>query len=215
VDGVTRAMSDDDLASADEHGDELDLRPRTGPGSGSGGGSDEVIHGRRPGRAGGTRKWPWLVVLGVIVIAIGFVISRAITDATLYYLNADEAVTRQTELGSKHFRLQGTVVEGTVQKESGGAAFKVAYNGVEVSVLATGDPPQLFQECIPVVLDGQWSSATPGSVFQAGSIIVAHESTYEAQNSDRIKQAEAQAAQNGGEADRGACAMKRMEQSPS
>jgi cytochrome c-type biogenesis protein CcmE len=194
----------DDQASADEHGDDLDLRPRT---------STAVIHGRRPGGAS-ARKWPWLVVLGVIVVGIGFVITHAITDATLYYLNADEAVARQTELGSKHFRLQGSVVEGSVQKEANGTAFKVAYHGVEVPVFATGDPPQLFQECIPVVLDGQWTGTGSNATFTSGQIIVAHDSTYEAENSQRLKEAEDAAKQNGGET-RGACLVEQMERSAS
>ena len=99
----------DDLASADEHGD-LDLSPRTSGAGGGSGGTGEVIYGRRPG-GGSTRKWPWLAVLGVVVLAIGFVIFHAVSDAAVFYLNTDEAVARQTELGSKTFRMQGTVVE--------------------------------------------------------------------------------------------------------
>lgn len=202
MDGVTGSHADD-VASADE-GSDLDLRPRTGPGSG------QVVHGRRPDGSG-VRKWPWLVVLGLIVVAIGFVISHAITDATLYYLNADEAVTRQTELGDKHFRLQGSVVEDTVRTEPGGTAFRVAYHGVEVAVLATGDPPELFQPCIPVVLDGRWSHTGEGAVFQADQIIVAHDSTYEAENSVRLTEAQDEA-RNNGDTTRGACLVEQMEQ---
>jgi cytochrome c-type biogenesis protein CcmE len=199
----------DDVASADERGD-LDLSPRTS-GDGSDGGA--TIYGRRRGGGGGTRKWPWLVVLGVVVVAIGFVIFHAISDATVFYLNTDEAISRQTELGEKHFRMQGSVVEGSVQKVDQGTAFKVAFNGKEASVLESGDPPQLFQDCIPVVLNGHWQGTGASAVFLSDQIIVAHDSNYEAANSDRIKEAEAQAKADGGERS-GACLMKAANGAP-
>jgi len=208
--------SDSDRSDSDRASVDLDLRPRTGPTTGDGagnggggkgggaGGSGPVIHGRRPngrGRSGSARRWPWLVVLVGLIGGIGFVIFHAISDATLFYLNADEAIVRQAELGTKHFRLQGSVVSGSVHETKGEAtfSFKVAYNGKEVNVQATGDPPQLFQPCIPVVLDGRWQGTGPDAVFASSQIIVAHDSTYEAQNSDRLKAAEAQAKTNGGE----------------
>ena len=190
----------DDEASADERGD-LDLSPRTNAGDGGG----PVIYGRRKrGSAGGTRKWPWLVVLGVVILSIGFVIFHAISDATVFYLNTDEAIARQAELGNKHFRMQGAVVEGSVHKVDQGTAFKVAFNGKEASVLENGDPPQLFQDCIPVVLNGYWQGSGADAVFQSDQIIVAHDSNYEAANSDRIKQAQADANTERS----GACLMK-------
>jgi cytochrome c-type biogenesis protein CcmE len=210
----TGAALHDDVGSADEHGD-LDLSPRTsGPGGGNGGGAGEVVYGRRRG-GGSTRKWPWLAVLGVVVVAIGFVIFHAVNDAAVFYLNTDEAISRQAELGGKTFRMQGTVVEHSVQKtqDGSGTTFKIAYNGAEASVFETGDPPQLFQDCIPVVLNGHWQGSGSTAVFQSDQIIVAHDSNYEAANSDRIKQAEAQAAQNGGER-AGACVVKDLDKTP-
>jgi cytochrome c-type biogenesis protein CcmE len=191
----------DDEASADEHGD-LDLSPRT---SGSGGAGGAVIYGRRGG--GGTRKWPWLVVLGVVVLGVGFVIFHAINDATVFYLNTDEAIARQSELGAKHFRMQGAVVEGSVHKVDQGTAFKVAYNGKEAAVIESGDPPQLFQDCIPVVLNGYWQGTGTEAVFLSDQIIVAHDSNYEEANSDRINAAKAQAKADGGDPSN-ACLMK-------
>jgi len=173
----------DDVASADE-ADEvpgtsgLNLTPRDAP----------VIHG---GRGPGARKWPWFIVLGVIVVGIGFVISHAISDATLYFLNADEAVSRQVELGtSKNFRLQGTVVPGTKHTTAQGVSFTVTFNGVEVPVDHIGDPPELFQDNIPVVLQGHWSSTARGAAFDSDLILVKHSENYEAKNPDRQKQAE-------------------------
>ena len=182
----------DDVASADELGDAavatktttggpstppLNLAPRVAP----------VIHGRR---GTGARRWPWYLVLVVIVGGIGFVISHAISDATLFFLNADEAVAKQGELGPKNFRLQGTVVPGSTHRTSQGVAFSVTFNGVDVPVNHVGDPPELFQDHIPVVLQGHWSSSVPGTAFSSDLILVKHSENYEAKNPDRVKQAE-------------------------
>ena len=188
----------DDDASADEQGDpetgtvatttaprELDLTPRTGPPAGASTGG-----GTRPTRARSGRKWPWLIVLVAIVLAIGFIVSRAITDATLFFYNADEAVSKQQELGVKRFRLQGTVVPGTTKRTADGVAFTVDFNGTDVAVDHVGDPPELFQDRIPVVLEGHWASTTPGAHFASDRILVKHSENYEAKNPDRIKEAE-------------------------
>jgi cytochrome c-type biogenesis protein CcmE len=163
----------DDDPSADEAGDvALDLTPRPA--------ADRPAAGTR-----GKPKWPWLVVVALLVGAIGFVISRALTDATQFYVTADEAVARRDELGTRSFRLEGTVVEATTVKTADGVDFRVASKGVEVAVHHRGDPPQLFQACIPVVVEGRWQ----GDAFASTAIIVAHDEQYEEENSDRMREA--------------------------
>ena len=169
----------DDEASADELAPEgLDLTPRAPRTSRSG--------------ATGQRKWPWFIVLIVIVVGIGFVVSKAISDATLFFYNADEAVQMRDELGDKLFRLQGTVESGTTERTADGVAFKVAFNGVEVVVAHQGDPPDMFSDQIPVVLEGHWAVADGEPVFDSDFMLVKHGDTYVAENSDRLEEAAAE-----------------------
>ena len=166
----------DDVASADEG--ELDLTPRAAPAPRGRGGSS------------GQRRWPWVIVLVAIIGGIGFVVSHAINDATLFFYNTDEAVAKQADLGTKRFRLQGTVVPNTRARTAEGVAFKVTFDGVDVNVNHIGDPPELFRDCVPVVLEGHWSGTGASAFFASDRILVKHSENYEAANPDRIKQAE-------------------------
>lgn len=153
---------------------DLDLTPRTG--------ADP-----RPRRRGG--GWVALGVLALVVVT-GFFVVRSLGSATVFFLNADEAVAQKAELGDKRFRLQGTVVPGSVARTADGVAFEVVYKGVEVPVSHVGDPPQLFQPDIPVVLEGRWNDAQ--TAFASDRIMVKHTEEYDAENPDRITEAENQ-----------------------
>jgi cytochrome c-type biogenesis protein CcmE len=82
------------------------------------------------------------------------------------------------------------VVEpGTVQTYPGGVAFDIVFNGVTVPVEHTGDPAELFDDGIPVVLEGAWSGTGPGAVFLSDRMLVKHDENYVADNSGRIDDA--------------------------
>jgi cytochrome c-type biogenesis protein CcmE len=126
------------------------------------------------------------LVLVAVVGALAFVAVKALGDASLFFLNADEAVEQRADLGTDRFRLQGTVVDGSVEETDDGVAFAVEFDDVTVDVVHEGDPPELFQPDIPVVLEGNWE----GEVFASDRILVKHSSEYEAENPDRIDEAD-------------------------
>jgi len=66
--------------------------------------------------------------------------------------------------------------------------FDVAHDDVTVAVAHQGDPPELFQPGIPVVLEGHWD----GDTFASDRILVRHSSEYEAENGDRLDEADEQ-----------------------
>jgi cytochrome c-type biogenesis protein CcmE len=145
----------------------LDLTPRTTPA------------GRRRGLAAS-------LVLVAVVAALALIAVKALGDASLFFLNADEAVEQREDLGTDRFRLQGTVVDDSVEETDDGVAFQVAFNGATVDVVHRGDPPELFQPGIPVVLEGHWD----GEVYASDRILVKHSSEYEAENEDRLREAD-------------------------
>lgn len=127
-------------------------------------------------------------VLVVVLIGLGIVVYQGLTSASLYFYNADEAVAQRADLGAKRFRLQGTVLAGTITATDAGVEFTVAFAGEEVDVHHQGDPPELFQPGIPVVLEGRWDAS--GRYFASDTIRVKHSEEYEADNGDRLAEAD-------------------------
>jgi cytochrome c-type biogenesis protein CcmE len=147
---------------------------------------DAPAAARRPRRR---RRWLPLAVLGVVVLGLGTLVYKGLSDATLYFRNADEAVAQRDELGDKRFRLQGTVVgEPVVDGDS--VSFAVAYNGVQVDVAHTGTPPDMFQPGIPVVVEGHWREGD--EVFVSDRMLIKHDESYEAKDDyeERVDDAE-------------------------
>ncbi len=155
----------------DDDVDGLDLTPRTAPPVGGA----PIDRGRRVAVIG---------VLAVLAIALIFMAYQGLSNATVFFRNADEAVAQKDSLGTQRFRLQGSVVAGSIESEGNTVTFVVTHDDVDVDVVHLGDPPELFQPDIPVVLEGQWSE--DGTHFESDRILVKHSETYEEDNPDRV-----------------------------
>jgi cytochrome c-type biogenesis protein CcmE len=171
--GAPAAGSSDDVADGERPSGGLDLSPR------------EVETRRQRRRRG---WWP-VVVLVLVLVAAGYVVSKALTSASLFFYTADEAVAKRPELGNKDFRIEGTVLAGSVHRTTDGANFTIVYNCVEVPVDHSGDPPALFKPGEPVVLEGHWDPSK-AALFDSDLMLVKHSGTYDAANPGRNQQAQ-------------------------
>ncbi len=135
----------------------------------------------KPGRQG---KGLAAIALLIGVVFAGLFVMRNLASATSFYLNADEAVARKNTQGTARFKLQGSVVCQSVKPVDDGVTFAVAFNGATVSVHSVGTPPQLFQEGIPVLLDGAWNA--DGTRFESDNMAVKHSEEYVEKNDDRL-----------------------------
>jgi cytochrome c-type biogenesis protein CcmE len=159
--------------------EDLDLTPRAETGASH----------STPRRPVALRRWMGVAVLVAVLGAGTAVVVRALDDATLYFRNADEAVAQRAELADTRFRLQGLVEAGSVEAYPGGVAFSVAYNGTVVPVEHTGDPAELFDDGIPVVLEGRWSGTGESAVFLSDRMLVKHDENYVDANKVRLDDA--------------------------
>jgi cytochrome c-type biogenesis protein CcmE len=125
-----------------------------------------------------------LFLVALVVVALGFVARQFLNSAALYYRNADEAVRDKASLGTKRFRVQGVVQEG-VEKLGTEVDFAIEFNGTRIAVRHTGDPPELFNPGVPVVLEGRWQ----GDYFASDRILIKHTEDYRENNPDRLSNA--------------------------
>ena len=153
---------------------ELDLSPRT---------SAVATAGRK-------RRWAPIVVLVLVLGGVGFVAAQALTTATTFFYNADEAVAKQAELGTSRFRLQGTVEPGTIeQTEDRRRLHRHVQRRRGRRSHHVGDPPELFKDARAGRARGPLGQhRRPRSTATACSI--KHDANYTAKNSDRIKEAD-------------------------
>jgi cytochrome c-type biogenesis protein CcmE len=127
-------------------------------------------------RASRPRKISWrlLVVGAVLVGALCFLLVKGLSGSLDYYVTVDQALAQKASLGTRTFRLEGVVVPGTVRRTDNGVSFVAEGSHHKVAVTNTGNPPQLFQPGIPVVVNGHFS----GETFVSNQIIVDHTATY-------------------------------------
>ncbi len=115
--------------------------------------------------------------------AFAFLLVEGLGSSLNYFETVDQAVQHKATLGTQTFRLEGVVVPGSVHPIHGGVDFTAAGSVHTVAVVNHGNPPQLFQPNIPVVVVGHFS----GNTFVSDQLIVDHSSQYIQQHPNRVK----------------------------
>ena len=161
----------------------MELTPRTGPDSEGGEAANSSTRKKR------RVNLPALALLVAVIAIGGFVVVKALGSATTFYRNADEAVAQRDSLGVKRFRLQGTVVPGTVVQTGDGVTFEISYNGVPMTIHHVGDPPEMFKENQAVLLEGHFD-ADGSNTYASDLMIVKHSEVYKEKEAERLQQAE-------------------------
>jgi cytochrome c-type biogenesis protein CcmE len=159
----------------DDSADALELSPRT---AGS----------TRPPRRR-SRNWAAIGLLVVVLAGMGVIVSKFLTSAVDYYCNVDEMNVRKGCGADRRLRVQGTVDEGTLRAEDGTTFFTVSFNNATLPVRYDGEPGGIFEECVPVVVHGILKDGT----FNGDRVEVKHSNEYEAENKDRLDEAESSA----------------------
>ncbi|MDQ2725992.1 MAG: cytochrome c maturation protein CcmE [Actinomycetota bacterium] len=123
------------------------------------------------------------IIAGVVILAaLAFLAVQGLSNATVFFKTADQAVAGRASLGTKVFRIEGTV-DNDVTRVGQTVRFDLTANGVTVPVVDTGSPPELFKPGIPVVLEGHWQ----GAVYSSDQIMVKHTASYTEAHPNRLK----------------------------
>lgn len=159
-------------------------------------------------RAGAARTRSKWLPLGIVVLVAAAVVGLIwfLVTNTQNFLEADDAVVDRADMGDRRFQLLGAPIadadEDDVVVIDGDefTPFTVVFDDVCVDVISQGTPPDLFDQGIPVVLEGHWEQgavpidgfsfadgANDGWWFSADRILVKHDNDY---REDRLDEAE-------------------------
>lgn len=140
----------------------------------------------QPGTLSAGRRILPIVIIVVVVAALGLVLVQGLNDAAMFYYNVDEVVAREDDLAGQRVRMQGNVIDGSVNEVANGVAFTITFNDAVMEVEHSGELPELFKPDIPVILEGEYRDGR----FYSDEILIRHDNTYEEEHQDRIRDAE-------------------------
>ena len=146
----------------------------------------------------------WLPALVVVILAASvIVLIWFLVTNSQSFLPADEAVEDRSELGDRRFQILGSPIASAASDQTkiidGNefTFFTISFDGVLVDVVSSGTPPDLFDEGIPVVLEGKWNQgplpdpdhtfkdgANDGWWFSTNRILVKHDNDYREERLD-------------------------------
>lgn len=121
------------------------------------------------------RKFVSFGLLGVIALVVA-VTAFSLSQNLTYYLFPTEALAQKEAFpDGTRFRLAGEVVPGSVGRDGGFLTFAVTDGGATIDVSLTGTPPALFDDGVPVLVEGAWE----GDRFLGDTAVIRHSENYE------------------------------------
>lgn len=121
-------------------------------------------------------KWRYVVVALLCVGAVGWMLVL-MQKNVVFFKPVAEAVQDQGKDGTRHLRIGGAVVPGSIQQRSDGVDFELVDKGVTVNVHHVGGEPALFKDCAPVVAEGRWAAAGV-TTFDSTKLLIKHGNDY-------------------------------------
>lgn len=123
----------------------------------------------------GQRQFVLFGIAGVIALVVGITVA-GLNENLTYYLYPNEAVEQRAEFpDGERFRLAGQVVAGSLAEEGDDLYFDVTDGSETIPVVLVDTPPPLFNEEVPVLLEGYWSA----DLFTAENALIRHDENYE------------------------------------
>ncbi|MFP3915653.1 MAG: cytochrome c maturation protein CcmE [Actinomycetota bacterium] len=120
------------------------------------------------------RRFVLIGAVGVVALVVTLMIT-SLSSGLTYYLYPSEAVAQQADFpDGTHFRLAGTVVEGSIREDGHVTSFAISDGIAQVSVDLEGRVPPMFQEGAPVLVEGAWNQDR----FRGEEAVIRHDENY-------------------------------------
>jgi cytochrome c-type biogenesis protein CcmE len=101
-----------------------------------------------------------------------------------------DAVAKREAQGDRGFKMSGAVVPGSIRTNGDAVRFELTEGGAVVGVRFSGNPPDLFSDCAPVVAEGNWR----GRTFVSDQLLIKHGNEYKPPEGELGKQCPAEPA---------------------
>ena len=123
------------------------------------------------------RPWGILILIGVVLVVIGYLAVSSVGNALVYYQTPTELMARGDAAVGTTVRLGGQVALGSVSGPATDLRFVLTDGETEVPVHSTVAPTRSFREGSGAVVEGALGE---DGVFEATQVIVKHDENYEA-----------------------------------
>ena len=121
------------------------------------------------------RRGRVVVALAVIVGALGWVAAKGLSSSLVYYNTPTELAAKGDRAIGQRYRLGGQVLRGSVHTTGGRTTFVVTDDTTFMTVVDTGDLPELFRPGRGVVVEGFLGR---DGAFHADTVLVKHNGVY-------------------------------------
>ena len=127
------------------------------------------------------------LVGAAISLAVGFLLYKTLSNSITYFKTVDQAIAARSSLGGSTFQLEGLVVAHSIAYPNRTTVdFLIAgSHHHQIQVTNYGEPPELFQADVPVVILGHFVGG--GLRFSSDQILVKHSNSYIAAHPNRVR----------------------------
>lgn len=131
------------------------------------------------------RRSPWLnakllTAVGVLVIAVGFLIYNAMDGSAAYYMTVEELATSSSEVQGQQVRVGGDVADGSIVRSGIGEPirFDISDGTHTVPIVYDGAVPDIFSDHAEVIATG---TVGEDGVFVADELLTKCPSRFESE----------------------------------
>jgi cytochrome c-type biogenesis protein CcmE len=132
------------------------------------------------------RRWKFLIGSLIVVVSVAWLGFSGFDESLAYYKTVDELKAMKDAAYGKRLRVAGTVVAGTIQRNSSAVQFNLEQNGQILAVRYVGKDilPDTFKDGSQALAEGHLAQS---GQFEATKIQAKCASKYEAQYSKTAK----------------------------
>lgn len=126
------------------------------------------------------------LVAGLLIVgSISYLVYAGIKETSVFYLTVSEALSSPVMKTGQDFRMEGSVLEGSISRAADSLAveFAITDNEKEMPVRYKGSIPDMFEEGIDVVVQGRFDATS--AKFEAHTLLTSCPSKYEASEMEK------------------------------